>query len=83
MQEVYNDGTLGKIRDLDLERLQDFLSDPNVDHVRVFNRETGGQVQVEINDLKSMITEAVGTAFEKNEIAVRYQQLIENGDQHG
>jgi len=54
MRDVYKDGSMGEIRDLDFNELQKSLEDVKVDHVRVFNRETGGQIQIEINDLKEL-----------------------------
>ncbi len=80
MQEVYIDGSLGETKGFDVGALRKSLEDLNVDHVRVFNQETGGQIQVEINDLKSMIVEAVEVALKKHEIMRQYQQLPEDSD---
>lgn len=41
MQEVYKNGTAGKIGDFDVEELQKYLQKLNVDYVRIFNGEFG------------------------------------------
>jgi len=75
MRDVYKDGSMGEIRDLDFNELQKSLEDVKVDHVRVFNRETGGQIQIEINDLKTIISDAIGEALKKWEIMYQYRRL--------
>ncbi len=75
MQEVYRNGSSGEIEDFNFEDLQKSLENKNVDHVKVFNRETDGKIEIEINDLTAMIIEAVDTAFKKNEIMNQYNKL--------
>ncbi len=75
MQEVYKNGTLGMINDFDVEKLRASLLNPTVDHVRVFDREKGGQIQIEISDLKTMIIDAVEMALKKQDILNQYEKI--------
>ena len=75
MQDVYKNGSMGEIRNLDFNELKKSLENSEVDHVRVFDRETGGQIHIEINDLKTMIADAVGEALKKREIMQQYKRL--------
>lgn len=75
MQNVYHDGSVGEIKDFGLIELQKSLKDLNVDHVKVFNRETGGQVEIEMHDLQVMITGAVEAALKKREIMQQFEAL--------
>lgn len=80
MQEVSTEGKLGEIEDFDIERLKKSLSNPMVDHVRVFDSEKGGQIQIEVNDLKLMITEAVKAALKERDIVRQYEKLMSEGE---
>ena len=73
MQEVYRDGTLGEIKDFDVKEMEKALLNSEVDHVRVFNRETGGQIQIEVNDLQDMLANAVVAGLKRWEIMRQYE----------
>lgn len=81
MQEVSLDGIMGQLEDFDMEKLKESLLKPTVDHVRVFNKETGGKViMIETEQLKRIIIEAVNTAFEKRDIEYQYEKLTKKTD---
>jgi hypothetical protein len=46
MLPINRDGTFGPIEDFNLERMTDFLKNPKVDHVRVFDKEKGIKVKL-------------------------------------
>jgi len=77
MQEVYKSGERGEVQDFDLGVLEKALSNPAVDHVRVFDKETGGRIDVEASSLKQMIVDAVGEALAKQKIMDDYGRLTD------
>ena len=75
MQKVNLSGRLGEVQDFDLFGLEKSIADPEVDYVRVFNRGKGCQMQVEKNELKALITEAVDEALERRSVLRAYDVL--------
>lgn len=49
MQDVRHDGSVGEEKELNLQELYEKMADPDIDHVRVFNKETGNKVPIQKN----------------------------------
>ena len=47
MQEVYRDGRIGQVKDFTVDELKQALLNAQVDHVRVFERDSGNQVGIQ------------------------------------
>lgn len=54
MQEVYRNGALGEIIDFSNEALVESLKKDQVDHVRIFNKETGNKIGLNQVDEKTI-----------------------------
>ena len=62
MQPVFKDGALGTIEPFSVERVETLLKHVNIDHVRVFNQDSGNNVgldSIEEQNLKTKINALV------------------------
>jgi hypothetical protein len=78
MQPVYKDGSLGRTEDYELERFAQLLGRQDIDHIRIFDKETGGKVglpQIEEKELERMI-DAKFTEREKKSTLMQDYKLL-------
>ncbi len=72
MQEVYEDGTGGKVQPFDLQKAMDALQNPMVDHVEVFNLGSGAHKRA-----VGRINDVVASRREKKRLKKILNQSIE------
>lgn len=78
MQPVYRDGSLGKIEDYELERFAQLMNRPDIDHIRIFDKDSGGKVglpQIEERELERII-DAKFTEREKKSTLMQDYKLL-------
>ena len=83
MQSVYKDGSLGKIEDYELTRFQQLLNNPQIDHVRVFDKATGGKIglpQIEEKEIERMIDTKFSEREKKSNLMQDYKILTAEFD---
>ena len=82
MQEVFKNGQLGIVQDFDADKLIELLKNEQIDHMRVFEKETGNQVglsQIEEKDIDNKIAKEVTYQLERRSIMADFQALKQRG----
>lgn len=79
MRAVFKDGTLGDIKDFDSDLMNELLTKQNIDHMRIFNRDNGGQVgiiDIENEQLESRIQDIIVRKFDERFKEIERRQNI-------
>jgi len=80
MQPVFKDGVLGTIEPFSVERVETLLKHVNIDHVRVFNQDSGNNVgldSIEEQNLKTKINALVDKRLEEQKWKVTERGLLQ------
>ena len=93
MQEVFNDGSLGEIQEIDLrskqeiERLEKLLQKQEVKHINLFNKQSKYEgekadpekrIELSENELEEKIKKVIKEEKQKEDILNTYEKIKKN-----